>query len=404
MARARLRLVVLLVVGLGGVAAGGYFIRRGPVVAVSRAVEGPVVETVVASGRVLAPAEINLGSLVASRVRDVYVKEGDVVQAGQLLVQLDDAEARAALEQAEASVAQAQAGRFELAKLSEPAARSSLTRAEAALVDAKRSLQREKTLFDNQAGTQAALQEAEAALAVAVAQHEGAALQLRAAGPGGSQGLMTSAGVAVAKAQRARAAAQLTHTRIDSPVDGVILARYLEPGDAVVTGSKMLLVSRTGATRLVIEPDERNLSRLAVGQRALASAEAFAGQTFQASVQTIAPSVDLQRGTIEVQLAVAEPPPYLRPHMTVSVEIDVGRQERVITIPRRAVRALSTEAPYALVVAGDRVERRALRIGIRGDDRVQVIEGLREGDAVIDDETTGVAAGDRVRPRSTEGS
>lgn len=403
MARSRLRLIVLAV-GVGAVSAGGYLVRRGPVVAVAPAVEGPLVETVVSSGRVLAPAEINLGSLIVGRARDVLVKEGDVVRAGQLLIQLDDAEARAALDQAEASVAQAQAGRYELVKLSEPAARSGLTRAEAALVDAKRNLQREKELFDNQAGTRAAVQEAEAALAVAVAQHEGATLQLRAAGLGGSQGLMTAAGVALAKAQLARAAAQLSHTRIESPVDGVILARYLEPGDAVVTGSKMLLVSRTGATRLVIEPDERNLSRLAVGQRAVASAEAFAGQTFEASVQTIAPSVDLQRGTIEVQLAVTDPPPYLRPHMTVSVEITVGRKERVITIPRRAVRALSTEAPYALVVAGDRVERRPLRLGIRGDDRVQVLEGLGAGDAVIDDEAASVVAGDRVRPRSAEGS
>jgi HlyD family secretion protein len=400
MTRTRLPTIVAVLLGLASAAGGGYLAMRGPLVSVTQPARGPVTETVVSSGRVLAPAEINLGALVASRVREVHVQEGDAVHAGELLVQLDDAEARAAVEQAEAALAQAQAGRFELAKLSEPAARTNLTRSEATLEDAKRTLRREKELFDSEVGTRSALDDAQTALAVAEAQRDAAALQLKATEPGGSQGLLTSAGVAAAKAQLARAKAQLSHTRIESPVDGVVLARYLEPGDAVVAGSKMLLLSRTGATRLVIEPDERNLARLAVGQKAVASAEAFPAQSFEATVQWIAPSVDPQRGTIEVHLAVPKPPDYLLPHMTVSVEVAVGRQEDALLVPRKAVRGLATDEPYVLVIQDGRVARRPVHVGIRGDERVEITEGLEPDAVLVDDETAMLSDGDRVRARA----
>jgi HlyD family secretion protein len=374
-----------------------YLRWRGPRVTVVAPTRGVVTETVVSSGRVLAPAEINLGALVSSTVREVYVKEGDLIRPGQLLVQLEDGELTAAVRQAEAALAQAQAGRYELAKLSEPAARSNLTKAEASLVDAKRNLQRARELYESSVWTRAAYDDAATALAVAEAQHEAAQLQLRATGAGGSQSMLASAGVAAAKAQVERVKAQLAHTRIESPVDGVVLARYLEPGDAVVAGSKLLLLSRTGDTRLVIEPDERNLARLAVEQKAVASAEAFPSQRFDAKVQYIAPSVDPQRGTIEVRLGVPTPPDYLRPHMTVSVEVTVGVHEGALLLPRKAVRGLSTEAPFVLTVEGGLVVQHPVKLGIRGDERVEVLEGVADDARVIDDETSTVAPGDRVR-------
>lgn len=395
--RSKWRLATLLIAASAALGAGVFFGLRAPLVATASPVRGTVTETVVSSGRVLPPAEINLGTLVASTVREVHVKEGDPVRTGQLLVQLEDRELVAAVEQAEAALAQAQAGRFELAKLSEPAARSALTKAEATLADAKRNLQLAKELFESAVGTRAAYDDAQTAYAVASAQHEAAQLQLKATTAGGSQSLVISAAVASAKAQVERAKAQLARTRIESPVDGVVLARYLEPGDAVVAGSKLLLLARTGDTRLVIEPDERNLARLAVGQRATASAEAFPRERFAATVQYLAPSVDPQRGTIEVHLAVPEPPAYLRPHMTVSVEVVVATHESALLVPRDAVRGLATDAPSVLTVESGRIASKPIRVGIRGDERVEVLEGIADDATLVVDEAVTVAPGARVR-------
>ncbi|MFV8753532.1 efflux RND transporter periplasmic adaptor subunit [Nannocystaceae bacterium ST9] len=400
--RSRWRLAVVVVALLGVVALALWLLLRGPRVEVVRPTRGGVTETVVSSGRVLPPAEINLGALVNSTVREVHVGEGDPVQVGELLVQLEDAELVAALSQAEATLEQAKAGRFELTKLSEPAARANLREAEATLADAKRNLARTKQLYESSFGTRADYEDAQTAHSLAKAQQQAARLQLAATGEGGSQALLSSAGIAVATAQVERAKAQLSRTRIESPVDGIVLDRYLEPGDSVVAGSKMLLISRTGLTRLVIEPDERNLARLALGQQAFASAEAFPSERFAAEVQYIAPSVDPQRGTIEVHLAVPDPPDYLRPHMTISVEVIVGVHEDTLLVPRKALRGLASDAPFVLAVEGGRAVQRPVEVGIRGDERVELLSGLADDAWVIRDETLVVESGDRVRAERIE--
>lgn len=390
--------MVVAVSALGLVGAGAAYLGwRGDAVDVVRPERGPVVQTVVSSGRVLPPAEIRLGALTASTVADVKVAEGDVVTKGQLLLRLDDGEARAAVEQAEATLTQAKAGRYEQARLSGPAAAAQLEQAAANLEQAERRLKQAEELFAAGATTRTKLDEAKTAVSIAKSQHEAAQLQVKATRAGGSQALRAAASVAVAEAQLAQARELLSRTRIVAPADGVVTARHVEPGDAVVVGSRLLVLSRRGATRLVIEPDERNLALIALGQSAIASAEAFPNQRFDAEVAFVAPTVDPERGTVEVRLAVAEPPGYLRPHMTVSVEIEVGRREEALTIPRSAVRGLSTDQAYAFVVVGQKVERRPLELGLRGERLVEVLAGVDAGEALVADASADLETGQRIR-------
>lgn len=382
-------------------AASAYLAWRGASAPVLRPTRGPIVQTVVSSGRVLPPAEIHLGALITSTVREVHVREGDPVEVGQLLVQLDDGEARAAVDKAESAVAQAQTGRYEITQLSAPSAEAGLRQAEAAHAQAKRRLEQEQALFAGGVSTQAALDDARTSLTLAEAQREAAELQVKAASAGGSKAAVAAASVAQAKAQLAVATEQLARTRILSPVKGTVLGRHIEPGDAVVVGSRLLHLSRVGATRLVIEPDERNLASLEVGQPATASAEAFPADRFDAEVQYIAPSVDPQRGTVEVRLSVPAPPDYLRPHMTVSVEIEVGRRDDATLLPRRAVRDLASDQPYVLAIRDGRAVKTLVGLGVRGDDRVEVT-GVDPDAWVIADPTSGIAPGDRVRPVSED--
>jgi HlyD family secretion protein len=399
--RVRAGAVVFVLAVVGVAAAVGYLLLRGAEVEVVSPVRGDVSQTVVSSGRVLPPAEINIGALVNSTVREVFVKEGDIVSAGQVLIQLDDNEVVAGLAQAKAALERAQAGRYEIAKLNGPEAGANLRRAEASYAAAQKKLKTTEALLQAGAASRGEVDDARTALSVAQAQREAAQLQLKATTASGSRSVLAAAGVAQAKADMTLAEVLVSRTRIVSPVDGIVLSRYLEPGDAVVAGTKMLQLSRTGDTRLVIEPDERNLALFIVGQEATASAEAFPKERFDAVLQTIAPAVDPQRGTVEVRLLVAAPPAYLRPHMTVSVEVEVGRREGVLLLNRGAIRDLASPAPFVMVVVSGRAARQNVELGIIGDNNVEVLSGIDEGARVIDGALGDIAAGDRVRVRGS---
>jgi HlyD family secretion protein len=150
-------------------------------------------------------------------------------------------------------------------------------------------------------------------------------------------------------------------------------------------------------------PDERNLADLRLGQRAVASAEAFPDRPFPAEVSYIAPTIDALRGTVEVKLRVPTPPPYLRPSMTVSVEVEVARRANVLTLPPDAVRDAATPAPWVMVVGNDdRTARRARhpRAARRARGRGG-LAGSRERERWCPSSVGAtVRVGQRVRPRS----
>ncbi len=100
---------------------------------------------------------------------------------------------------------------------------------------------------------------------------------------------------------------------------------------------------------------------------------------------------------MEVRLRVPAAPDYLRPAMTVSVEVEVGRSPSALTLPAEAVRDAATRDPWVLVAGGDgRAARRPVRLGLRGDRVVEVTAGLGARDAVIPPSAP-VTVGQRVR-------
>jgi HlyD family secretion protein len=136
---------------------------------------------------------------------------------------------------------------------------------------------------------------------------------------------------------------------------------------------------------------------LALGQPAVASAEAFPDKTFPAKVSFIAPSVDPKRGTIQVRLEVPSPPAYLRPAMTVSVEIEVARKRDALVVDSALVRGLATDSPWLLVARSGRAERAEVGIGLRGDEIVEVTSGLEPDTAIIAPNEKRVVVGSRMR-------
>ena len=391
--------VGLVLAGLGWGAVSWW---RGPEVGVVRVARRDLVQTVVASGRVDTPARVGLGARILGAAARVSVDEGDAVQAGQVLIELEDREASAAVAEARAGVLEAAARLGQVRSAGAQIAAEEVRRAQLDLDSAREELQRRQRLLTAGVATSVALEDAQRAVAVAESRRETAAVGAAQTQRGGGDRRAAAAAVQRAEAALAAAEARLSLTQITSPVAGQVLRRLVEPGDVVTPGTVLLEIARSGPTRLVVEPDERSLALLRAGQSALASAEAFPEQRFDATVSFIAPSVDPERGTVEVRLDVAEPPVALRPDMTVSVDIEVARRTGVLVVAADALRDAFSDAPFVLAVEAGRVRRRSVRLGARGDDVVEILGGLREGAHIVVGPEA-LPEGGRVRPRPAGG-
>ncbi|MBL0290529.1 MAG: efflux RND transporter periplasmic adaptor subunit [Betaproteobacteria bacterium] len=354
-------------------------------------------QTVVVSGRVLAPAKIDIGATVTARVARVAVQEGDRVAAGQALVELERSELAAALAQAEAVEAAARTRIAQWREVGAPGAQQQLAQAEANLAIAEKDARRQEDLFRQGFIGAARLDEVRRTLAVAQAQATTARANAAANRADGSERRLLDDQLAQARAAREAAAARLTQTRIVAPAAGVVLDRAVEPGDVVQPGKRLLGLLQDGEFKLTALIDEKNLALLKPGQPAIAAADAYPAQRFRATLDYLAPGVDLQRGTVEAKFRVPEPPALLRADMTVSIDIEVAARPNARVVPAAALRGPVGEAPWVLALRDGRAERVAVRAGARSAAEVEIEDGLAAGDVVI--LSPGIAPGDRVRPR-----
>jgi HlyD family secretion protein len=206
-----------------------------------------------------------------------------------------------------------------------------------------------------------------------------------------------------AEAQLAAVAVRLAQTRIVAPKDGVVLTRAVEPGD-VVQPSRTLLVLAADAegAQIVFQSDERNLASIRIGQKARVSADAYPQQVFDAEVSYIAPSIDPERGSVEVRLRAASAPDHLKPDMTVSIDLTVAVKKQALTLPSDVVRGAASPAPWLLAVEGGRVVRADVGLGIRGDGAIEIASDFKEGTDVIVPDGQLLTAGQRVRATREE--
>jgi HlyD family secretion protein len=386
---------LVLVLGLGAWSA----FRRveGPRVDTIRPVRRPMVQTVVSSGRVIQRRQSELGALIAGTVAAVYVDDGDGVEEDALLVRLADEDALANLAEAEASVTEAEALLSRVQGYGRRMAAQALRQASIEATQAEAEFRRQKALAGTGAVSELSFERARRDRDQAVSRRISASLEVAAAAPRGSDVAVAAAALSRAQARLKAAQVALEQTRIRAPLPGVVLKRHVERGEVVQPGERLLTFAGDGPLQIRIQPDESNLALLRVGQRALVSAEAFPEQRRQASIRRIAPSVDPVRGTVEVDLDVDEQSE-LRPDMTMTVEIEVGRTQSALVLPTWAVRDLGSDAPWVLLVEDGEARRRDVKLGLEGDDLAELVSGLDESDRVLSP-TTPIEEGDPVRLR-----
>lgn len=369
---------------------------RGPLVRTTFAVRRDLEQHVVASGRVRVPTRVQIAAQTAGLVVAVGAVEGQRVKTGDLLVQIDDGAERSAVAQVEAAVKQAAARVEQLKRVGAIVTTETLRQAESNLARAEIELARTTKLVGAGAAPIRELDDAKNLAAVARAQRNAAEAQRLASTPLGADSRVALASLLQAEAQLSGAKVRLAQTRIVAMHDGTVLTRDVEPGDVVQPSRTLLVLAADADVQLVFHPDERNLAAIRVGQIALASADAYPQDPFDATVTYIAPSVDAQRGSIEVRLAVPKPPRFLKPDMTVSIDLTVATKPQALVVPSEVVRDAATAHPYVLVVEDRRVERRVVRLGLRGQGSTEIADGIEDGTEVLMADSQ-LPAGTRVR-------
>lgn len=388
---------IVLVVVLGGGAI--WLVRsRGPVVRTTVVVRQALEQHIVASGRVRVPTRVQIAAQTAGLVVAVGAVEGQRVKAGDLLVQIDDGAERAAVAQAEAAVNQAKARVEQLRRVGAIVATEALRQAETNLERAQTELERTRKLVESKAVAAVELENARRAVEIARAQKNAAEAQQVAAAPMGADSRVALTALLQAQAQLAGANVRLAQTRIVALHSGEVLTRAVEPGDVVQPSRTLMVLAADADVQLVFQADERNLAWIALGQAARASADAYPQEVFEARVSYIAPSIDPQRGSVEVRLEVPAPPARLKPDMTVSIDLTVAAKPSALTVPSEAVRGAATPTPHVLTVEAGRVARRDVQLGIRGEGTIEIAAGLDEGAEVILPDGKRLAPGARVRP------
>ena len=372
---------------------------RGDAIDVYTATRRDLVQSIVAAGQVTTPRRASIGAEVTARADAVLVDEGATVKRGQPLIQLDDKDEKAALAQAHAAMAQAEARIRQIATVALPAAQETLRQARANLVQTRATYDRTRDLVARNFVSKAQLDDVQRNLAVAESQLRAAEVSVATMSPGGGDFMVAQAALREAQAALGVAQARLDATTIRAPADGVLVARSIEPGGIAQAGKELLALAPVGETQVVVNVDEKNLGKLALGQPALVSADAYPDRSFPAELVYLNPGIDASRGTVAVKLRVPDPPRYLVQDMSVSVEIEVGRRRNALVVPANAVHDLATQSAWVLAVRDGRAARVPVKTGMRGDAEVEILQGLDAGDALVPATEARVTEGTRVRPR-----
>lgn len=394
----RTRLIWMAVV-LIGMAVLLWSALRGQAVEVVVVTQGPMVQSVVTAGRIVMVARNDIAAQSSARIDAILVREGDQVQANQVLVRLRDDEAVANLAQSRAAVAEARARIRQIATVQEPVSAQQLKQAIAADAQAAQELTRSQDLVKKGFISQSRLDDAQRAALSSAA----AVLAARAQAQG-NQGGGAEAAVAQTRLEQAMAAEKAAATRLDqlslrAPVAATVIARAADPGDMAQPGRSILTLVSGDETRIAASVDEKNLQYVKLGQAARATADAYPDRTLAATLTYIAPAVDAQRGTVDLKLRVNKSPDFLRPDMTVSVEIITAQEPKAVKLPTDAVRRDANGASFVLVNRDGRAQRLVVTTGLRGIGTTQIVKGLVAGDRVILP-TASVEEGARVRERA----
>jgi HlyD family secretion protein len=351
--------------------------------------KGDLAKSVVATGKVEPITKVEVKSKASGIVTKLYVEYGDRVKKGQLLAQLDKIEIEAGVDQAKAGLEAAQASLksaeadYERAKVDAEGPDVPLT---------KRAYDRASGMAKEGVVSQSALDDADKAFRMALNKQNVAKAQVTVLQ---SKIAQAQAQVAQDRANLKQLEEQLGYTDIQSPIDGIVLSRDVEIGDAVssilVLGSSATLVMTLGDTSQVYvkgKVDESDIGKVYLGQPARIKVESFKDKTFNGVVTKISP-MGVEKDnvtTFEVRVSINNPGGELKAEMTANAEVILEEHKNVLQIPEGSLlydkdKKASVEVPDPHGKEGKR--KIAVNIGISNGAKTEVLGGLKEGDQVV---------------------
>lgn len=354
-----------------------------------KVLRGDVAKSVVATGKVQPITKVEVKSKASGIVTDLATDINDRVHKGQVLAQLDQ---REILDQVAAQKATLTA-----AESNEKAASAGilLDRVNAEAPDLpmyRHTFDRVKQMQSDGVVSAQALDDAQQKYLAAANTRDRAVSQIAVDTAKLHQ---AEAQVEQAKASLKQLEEQLSYTNITAPMDGIVLSRDVERGAAVssilVLGSTATLVMTVGDTRQVYvqgKVDEADIGKVFMGQPARIKVESFRDKTFLGKVTRIAP-LGVEKDnvtTFEVRVSIDNPGGELKANMTANAEILLDEHKNVLTVPEQAVkydkdRKATIEVPDAKEKTGRRTV--AINTGLSDGTKIEVLSGLKEGDAVI---------------------
>jgi HlyD family secretion protein len=355
----------------------------------AKVTRGDVARSVVATGKIQPITKVEVKSKASGIVEKLFVDINNQVHKGQPLAQLDQQEILAEVEQQKAQLAAAQAN---VATYEANIEQDKVNAAAPDLPMYKATLERNQEMQKEGVVSRQALDDANRDYLAALTRRDSSKAQI---------------GVDIAKLKQARAQVmqaqaslnqyeeQLGYTNITAPMDGVILSRDVEIGDAVssilVLGSTATLVMTEGDTTQVYvqgKVDEADIAHVYMNQAARIKVESFRDRVFNGKVTKIAP-LGVEKDnvtTFEVRVSIDNPGGELKANMTANAEILLDEHKGVLTVPENAViydnqKRASVEVPDKKQKDGKR--KVSITVGLSNGSVTEVLSGLKEGEQVV---------------------
>lgn len=346
-----------------------------PVAAVAQAVQPVMYDAV---GTVRARVSATVSSKLMGTIQAFTVKEGDLVKSGDLLVQLDERQVSAQLNQAQAALAEA--------RKAETGAVSAQTAAEAGAQRARLSYRRNRTMLEGGAITQETFESVEA-------QHKQAQAALAQA-----RAMVEAAQFRINQAQAAVDAATVARkdARILAPFDGKVTAKLADAGALAAPGTPLLTLEREGGYRVDLVVPEAYIQSIRTGQAVNVRIPSVGESPIAGTVDVIVPSADQGSRTFVVQVGVSDPES-LRSGMFARVPLTIGEQ-KTLRIPESAVVRRGQLTGVFIVDEKNTARFRLIRIGRSYGDQVEVISGIKDGTRLVTAPSPELTNGSAVEP------